>query len=201
MLLASFIVGHYAVMWFHIKRNWTFQNGPKNVHKSVVLLCNLHPDLANVVKPVIQRNSYWTHPEALLLAMLTDESLPSRERALSAVLQCRLREDTPEQVRPFHLPAVRWEPADYTQIIDLEREPISEPPITLTMSDDGIKDIVHTSLSVPDKPVHRQADGRAVQLVSEAAEKMIGVEARDGYVNATLRYRRDFPSPFRYDSY
>ena len=80
--------------------------------------------------------------------MLTDESLLARERAVSAVLQCRLREDTPGQVRPFHLAAVQWEPADYTQIIDWERETISKPPITLTMTDDDIRDIVHTPLSV-----------------------------------------------------
>ena len=69
-----------------------------------------------------QRSSYCrAHPEVLLLAMLTDESLPTGERAASAVLQCRLREDTPGQVRPFHLSAVQWGPADYTQIIDWER--------------------------------------------------------------------------------
>ena len=109
-----------------------------------MLLSNLHPDLAKLLKPVIQRSSYWAHPEVLLLAMLTDESLPTRERAMPLVLQCRLREDTPGQVRPFHLAAVQWEPADYTQIIDWERETVSKPPISLTMTDDDIRDIVHT---------------------------------------------------------
>ena len=86
------------------------------------------------MKSVIQRNSHWAHPDALLLVMLTDKNLPTRERAVSAVLQCRLREDTPGHVRLFHLPDVQWESADYTQVIDWERETISEPPITLTMS-------------------------------------------------------------------
>ena len=51
--------------------------------------------------------------------------------------------------------------------------------------------------------MHTQAVEQAVQLVSEAAEKVIGVEARDGYVlvNATLRHRSDFPNAFRKGSY
>ena len=96
----------------------------------------------------MQRSSYWAHPEVLLIAMLMDESLPTRERAMSLVLQCRLREVTPGQGRPFNLATVQWEPADYTQIIDWGRETVSKPPITLTMSDDDIRDIVHTPLSV-----------------------------------------------------
>ena len=153
MLLVRFIVGHYAVMRFQLKRSWTCQNGPKNAHKSVMLLNSLHSDLTKLVKPVIQRNSYWAHPEALARGARGTchayvQEPANRERAVSAVLQCRLREDTSGQVRPFHLPTVQWEPADYTQITDWERETISEPPITLTMSDDDIRDIVHTPLSV-----------------------------------------------------
>ena len=114
-----------------------------------MILSNLHPDLAKLLKPVIQRSSYWAHPKVLLLAMLTDESLPTRERAMSMVLQCRFREDNkPGQVRPSHLAAVQCEPADSTQIIDWERETASKPPITLTMTEYGIRDIVHTPLSV-----------------------------------------------------
>ena len=74
MLVVRFIVGHYAVMWFHIKWNWTCQNGSKNVHKSVMLLSKLHPDLARFVKPVIQRNGYGAHSKALLLAMLMESA-------------------------------------------------------------------------------------------------------------------------------
>ena len=94
-----------------------------------MLRSNIHPDLAKLVKPVIQYNSHWAYPDALFLAMLTDKNLPTSERGVSAVLQCRLREDTPGQVRLFHLTDVQWESADYTQVIDWECETISEPPI------------------------------------------------------------------------
>ena len=65
------------------------------------------------------------------------------------------------QVRLFHLATVQWEPADYTQIIDWERQTVSEPPITLTMTDDDIRDIVpspHPSQRSA-YPVHTQAVG------------------------------------------
>ena len=97
----------------------------------------------------------------------------------------------------FHLAAIQWEPA-YTQIIDWGRETVSKPPITLTMSDDSIRDIVHTPLSVPACPVHSKAVGRAFQLVSEAAEKVIGVEVTDGYVGrCNAGHSSNSPNPLR----
>ena len=52
------------------------------------------------------------------------------------------------QVRPFHLAAVQWEPANHTQIMDWGRDTVSKPPITLTMPDDEIRGIVRTPFSV-----------------------------------------------------
>ena len=55
----NYIVKVYATIWFEIKSKPSFTDGSH------------HP--FRIVDPVIQRNSYFAHPENLLIAMATDE--------------------------------------------------------------------------------------------------------------------------------
>ena len=50
-----------------------------NLMRSVELLRTLPTHLQDVIRPVVQRNAYWAHPEAVLLAMvaaLTPQCVP-----------------------------------------------------------------------------------------------------------------------------
>ena len=72
----------------------------------------------------------------------------------------------------------------------MPRPPCDRPCVTI--SDDVIRDIVHTPFSVQlTQCIHKLLG----ELVSGAAEKVIGVEAKDGYVNATMRHSSDFLNP------
>ena len=41
---------------------------------------------------MIERNGYWAHPEAILLAMLADADDAVRQQAVSWILRCRKEE-------------------------------------------------------------------------------------------------------------
>jgi len=194
-MLAEFIVCHYTPMWFCIKKNWKCSDGPGNALHSVQLLKSLRPEIAAMVQPVIQRNSYWCHPEAVLLAMAAGQDQATRERAVTQIQQCRRTQvdsDT-DEVRKFKLPKVNMGANSIMELIDWCNEAITEPPLTQQLSDDDLLDIIASPLEVPPYPVHSQTVERMVKVVTEASLKVIGEEARHGYIVAKLKHRSAMP--------
>ena len=61
--LAHFVVTNYAPMWFNIKCEPLYKDGPLNVLRSVKLFKLLSTDVQSIVKPVIERNAYNAHSE------------------------------------------------------------------------------------------------------------------------------------------
>ena len=63
-------------MWFEIKTALSCKDGVRHVYSTILKSRYLTDDLKKlkkVVDPVIQGNAFFSHPENLLLAMLTDE--------------------------------------------------------------------------------------------------------------------------------
>lgn len=71
--LVEFILKVYACLWLQIKTQPTCNYGARHTWKSFSLTRYLGDNLKTVVEPVIQRNAYLTHPENMLLSMITDE--------------------------------------------------------------------------------------------------------------------------------
>jgi len=65
-------------------------------------------ELKAIVEPVIQRNSYFAHPENLLLSMMTDDRPHIHELALRRILKAR---DQPKRkgVRQFTVPPINFD--------------------------------------------------------------------------------------------
>ena len=61
------------------------KDGVRHVYNTILKSRYLEDDLKNVVDPVIQRNAFFSHPENLLLAMLTDERQAIRKSSLIAM--------------------------------------------------------------------------------------------------------------------
>ncbi len=74
-LLVSFILKLYMPVWFNIKKSKYFTDGPKHVFGAIQTSRFLPENLLQVVDPVIERNSFFAHPENLLLSMIVDKSL------------------------------------------------------------------------------------------------------------------------------
>ena len=148
--------------------------------------------LQDVVKPVMQRNAYWAHPEAVLLAMVADSDAAVRAQAVRQIGLCRQRPQ--EVVRPYKLPSINFAATDYTKLLDWVKETVTEPPLTTDLTDAELQGIISQPLQVAAFPVHTVAVERAVKVVTEAAGAVLGEERRHGWICSRLEHRRQLPS-------
>ncbi|XP_043230069.1 uncharacterized protein LOC122385687 [Amphibalanus amphitrite] len=191
-LLVQFLVTHYVPVWFCIRRHPDCTDGAKNFHRSVELLRELPEMIQEVVRPVLQRNGYWAHPEQVLLAMVADGDAGVRQEAVRHIQAARQRET--EDVRPFRLPELNFSASAYTEVISWSPpESVTQPPLLRHLTDEQLQAIEHSPLQLPNYPVHTQAVERAVRTVTEACLAVRGEEARHGYITARLKHRRCHP--------
>ena len=189
--IVQYLVGHYVPMWFYIRSHHTCSSGAKNVMRSLELLRELSPQLQRIIQPVIQRNAFWCHPEAVLLGMTADQDPQVRDRAVQVILQSR--QQPRDQVRPFSLPNVNFSASNFTELLDWGSEHITEPPLTMDLSDAEVQAIRRAPLEVGAFPVHTVAVERAVKVVTEAAGAVIGEAQRHGWICSRLRHRQQLP--------
>ena len=106
--LVVIIIKVYAPMWFAIKTKPSCKDGGRHVFQAIVKSRYLSKDLRDVVDPVIQRNGYFSHPENLLLSMLTDDRPIIRKLGLRRIMKAR-SQDKPGKVRVFKVPTLNFE--------------------------------------------------------------------------------------------
>src|SRR6218665_4137930 len=67
------VVKVYATICFEIKLKPSFTDGSRHLFRMIHYPRYLSTELKRIVEPFIQRNSYFAHPENLLITMATDE--------------------------------------------------------------------------------------------------------------------------------
>ena len=87
--LSTYIVRVYIPMWFCIKTKPSCKDGARHLWKTIYLSRYLSPELKRVIDPVLQRNSFFAHPENLILSMITDERIHIRQLGLRRILKAR----------------------------------------------------------------------------------------------------------------
>ena len=102
-------------MWMQITQHSSCTEGPKNAMRSVELLRSLPLHLQEIIRPVIQRNGYWLHPDTLLLAMAADDDPDIRAEAITRIKRCR-QVPRCDGVREFRIPTVNFSASRYTQL-------------------------------------------------------------------------------------
>lgn len=193
--LVIFIVKVYAPTWFDIKTKPSCKNGPLHIFNMLKRSLYLRDDLKNIVIRTIQRNSFFVHPENLLLAMLQDDQSHIRELALRRLIKARQLRNGNE-VREFQLPKLQIDASNYYELIDWSKEKVTEPPMTMKYSDTEISNMISSKdnlMFLQKLPCHTQAVERCVKLVTEASLSVCGQEARDGYIRAKIKSRQELP--------
>ena len=76
-------------------------------------------------------------------------------------------------------------------MIDWENPGITEPPLTLSMTDAQITAFKTSPFDVPHYPCHTQAVERGICLVSEASSKVVGQKAREGFLRQRIYARKE----------
>ncbi|GBO27641.1 hypothetical protein AVEN_167744-1 [Araneus ventricosus] len=174
----EFVMKVYTPNWFNIKSKHSLKDGDKHVWNTISRSRYLSQDLKDVVDGVICRNSFFAHPDNILLCMLKDERPHIRELAARRIIKSRESSSNVKSVRPFLPPKLNFEAADYTQMIDWSSITITSPPILRDISTDVFSSIVRDKKN-PEWgfvhfPCHAQAVERCVKFVTEASAKVYG---------------------------
>ena len=120
--------------------------------------------------------------------MLSDEDSETRSRAVQTIHQCRqeVQQQQQSEARPFVLPKINFEATDYTELLDWTSEFITEPPLTMSLSEAELESICAAPLQVNDFPVHTVAVERTVKVVTEASRVIVGDQQRHGWIGTSL---------------
>ena len=94
-------------------------------------------------------------------------------------------------IRKYIVPKINFDATSFTQLIDWENPGITEPPLTLSMTDAQITAFKTSPFDVPHYPCHTQAVERGVCLVSEASSKVVGQKAKDGFIRQRIHARKE----------
>lgn len=141
-----------------------------------------------VIDKVIATNAYYAYPENILIAMLTDPREHIRELGLRRILKAR--NNKPEGIRVFKVPTLKFDAQDYVDLINWSECTITEPPLTMGISDTELANLIKKEDVLPISfgkfPCHTQAVEKCLKLVTEAASKVCCEEARNGYIVAKL---------------
>ena len=124
--------------------------------------------------------------------MAADQDPEVRGQAVLAIQRCR--QQPQEEVRPYRLPAMNFSADSLTELVDWQTELVTEPPLTMALSDEEVTAIQSAPLEVAAYPVHTVAVERTVKAVTEAAAAVVGEERRHGFICSRLRHRQLLPN-------
>ena len=79
------MINFYIPTYFNVKQNSDCQQGAINLFKMMELSRDLVTGSKRTVERVLQDNSYWAHPENILIAMLGDDREVVRRRAVLCI--------------------------------------------------------------------------------------------------------------------
>jgi hypothetical protein len=88
--ITRFILNVYAPCWFHVKQQSSCLDGARNFFYIMKRCYELGPEDFESVEPVLHNNSYFAHPENILLAGVTDEDEVIRKFACEKILGARV---------------------------------------------------------------------------------------------------------------
>ena len=145
---------------------------------------------------VIKNNSYFCHPENLLLAALFCGVPSIMKKALKIIEKIRQKRST--GVRKFFCPKefINFEAENFFELLDWDNLPLeflTEPPMLRKYNMQQLRD--HVSGEVPiileNIPCHSTNVERAVKNCTEACKKAIGYVAQKALILTTQKSRND----------
>lgn len=198
--LVLFIQTVYVPVLFWIKKHPSWENGPRHFHRIICFSRQLKPRMFLTIRAKLLSNSYFSHPENVLLSMIADKNKAVRENGYNRIIAARKQqtlEKPDSKVREYKKPCLKHINFTcseyYTQMIDWDNQRIYEPPFTLRLSLhelESFRDSESAIIDLPKIPCHSQATEFCVQYVSKAVEKVAGPKKQDAYVRTQLFSRK-----------
>ena len=92
-------------------------------------------------------------------------------------INCRSARENFDKIahpRQFRPPVINMEATSYTELIDWTDAPMTEPPVTMDLTEQEILEIIGSPLHLPPFPCHTLDVERLVPVVTESALQRIG---------------------------
>ncbi|GBM96139.1 hypothetical protein AVEN_44796-1 [Araneus ventricosus] len=119
-----------------------------------------------------------------------------RELVLRRTLNCRQIIKVERTFHEFYIPTLNFKADDYVHLFDWHSVTLTEPPLTVSISDNELKEMI---LDIPVEIdilrflCYLQAVEHCVKLVTEASAAMCGSDARDGFIRSRITSRMALP--------
>lgn len=186
-----FILNFYGPAWFHIKSHSSCQNGAKNFFFLIQLYQKLDAEDQTIIRPALQNNCYFAHPENILLAAVSDNDKGIRKRAVDYIITAREKQAT-NTIRIFEKNiSINFAATSYVDMIDWNQSNVTSPPMLSHLSNDQLN--CNQPVLVQQTPCHSQAVERTVKDVTAASRKVYGKRSRHGMVLQGKKSRLDLP--------
>ena len=209
--LAEYCITVYFPTWFTIKLNSDLVYGSVNYFdllKRILQLSN--KEIREKAVENLQKNSFFAHPENVLVSMLGDSDEKVRRLAVNKINSFRgksvdyhipnedfvggyLFKDAGKgdhnDIRRFCLPKINLEAKTYYTLVNLKGQELIQPPAVRSLTDAEIDEIRNTPLKL-NYPCHNQTVERHVKVVTEASAQVVGFERRDGLIRQKLKSRK-----------
>ena len=106
-----------------------------------------------IAHEVLQTNGFWSHPENILISMLTDSCRSVSEKAVNCILTHRYSSintiDTLFEPRKFIVPKINFGGDCYWNLVDIDATLITEPPLTTLVSDQDLQSAIEKAFNIP----------------------------------------------------
>ena len=147
----------------------------------------------DIVHKVLQNNSYFCHPENIIVSCLADPSKEVRSHGFHYIVEARKNINPQHQPRQFLPPKINLAAKSYTDMIDWSKEQKTEPPLTIQMTQNEILESLEKPLKLPSYPCHTQDVERLVPVVVESCIQKVGYAARHRWILSTMESRSLVP--------
>ena len=190
--IVSFILNFSAPSWSHIKSHPTCQDGAKNFFFMLSLYQKLDKPDQDVVAPVLQNNSYFCHPENILVAAVRNDDKNIRKFACEKILQAR-SDHSDDRIRCFDksLIKINFTCKSYLDMIDWDKAIFASPPLLHDITSETI--VSHSKVILPNFPCHSQDVERNIKDISVVCSKVYGHNSRHGVIIQKKKSRKDLP--------
>ena len=188
--ITRFILNVYAPSWFNIKHHSSCLDGARNFFYLMKRCYELGPEDWEIVEPVLQNNSYFAHPENIILAGVTDEDESIRKFACEKLIDARVHSQT-NGIRVFDKSTITLDCSalSYIDMIDWTVAVVTPPPLLISISTDNL-DQVHSFKGIP---CHSQAVERCIKDISATTLRVFGHRSRHGMIMQCTKSRTELP--------
>ncbi|GBN79807.1 hypothetical protein AVEN_243362-1 [Araneus ventricosus] len=156
-------------------------DGLIHAHKVIDASRYLPDEQKPIVFAVIERNSFFAHPENLLMFRVFGERRHVRELRLRRVLKARQSILSFKNIRNLITRALNFEASDDTKINDWSTTKLSSPPLLQKITKEVFNSFIKSG-DTPDLDIkkflyHTQAVDQCMKLLSEALLKVCGPQS------------------------